>query len=167
MTRRALGWQNSTAGRWLAGRSPRERGMIGAAALASAIALLWWGLWQPLTADVARLRAAIPQARASLADGRRMADAIPALERTRRAAPGGTLRAEVERVLAASVGPMPGAQLDAQGDRLRVTLPAVPFTAVATLLEALQRDGQVRLLEATLTARLDPGVVRAELLLAR
>jgi hypothetical protein len=35
------------------------------------------------------------------------------------------------------------------------------------LLDTLERDGQLRVIEGTLTARVDPGTVRAELTLSR
>ncbi|MBK7792676.1 MAG: type II secretion system protein M [Betaproteobacteria bacterium] len=160
-------WRDAAAGRWLAERSPREQALLGAAAAALLAAGLWWGVAQPLAADVARLRSAAPQARAALAEGQRMAAAIPALARTQRPAPDAPMRATIERALAATVGPIPGTQIDAQGERLRVSLPAVPFDALVALLESLQRDARLQLHEATLTARVDGGSVRAELLLGR
>ena len=41
------------------------------------------------------------------------------------------------------------------------------YDALIAGLEALQRDAQLRVVEATLTARVEPGTVRAELVLAR
>jgi len=38
---------------------------------------------------------------------------------------------------------------------------------VADRPETLERDGQLRVIEGTLTARVDPGTVRAELTLSR
>ncbi len=96
-----------------------------------------------------------------------MAAAIHALARQKRTAPDATMRATIKRALAATVGHIPGTQIDAQGERLRVSLPIVPFDALVPLLESLQRDAQLKLNEATLTACVDGGSVRAELLLGR
>jgi type II secretory pathway component PulM len=57
--------------------------------------------------------------------------------------------------------------IGSQDERTRVTLPAVPFAAVVTLVESLQRDAGLQLQEATLTARMEPGTVRAELVFGR
>jgi type II secretory pathway component PulM len=109
----------------------------------------------------------VPQQRAALVEGQRIADAIPALARTRRPPPAGPIRADVERALASAAGLATGAQVDVEGDRVRLTLPAAPFDGIVALLESLQRDAQLQLVEATLTARVETGRVRAELLLGR
>ena len=58
-------------------------------------------------------------------------------------------------------------QLDWQEGRARIVFAAVGYDALIVALEALQRDAQLRAVEATLTARVEPGMVRAELTLAR
>ena len=58
-------------------------------------------------------------------------------------------------------------QLDWQEGRAHVVFAAVSYEALIGLLEALQRDAGVRAIDATLTARVEPGTVRADLTLAR
>jgi type II secretory pathway component PulM len=48
-----------------------------------------------------------------------------------------------------------------------VAFGAIEFDALVGALEALQRDARLRVVEATIAARVEPGVVRAELVLAR
>jgi type II secretory pathway component PulM len=43
----------------------------------------------------------------------------------------------------------------------------VPFDALVGVLDVLARDARVRPIEANVTARVEPGVVRAELRLTR
>ncbi len=57
--------------------------------------------------------------------------------------------------------------LDWRDGRAHVVLAAVGYDALIVALEALQRDARLRAVEATLTARVEPGTVRAELTLAR
>jgi len=47
--------------------------------------------------------------------------------------------------------------------RLRVTLDAVSFDALATLLDTLQRDARLSAVDLTAAARVEPGQVRAEM----
>jgi len=44
---------------------------------------------------------------------------------------------------------------------------AVGYDALIAALEALQRDEKLRAVEAVITARVEPGMVRAEITLAR
>ncbi len=157
-----------TAGhRWLARRSRRERALLTAGALALAAAVGAWGVWLPLTADLARMRSAAPQSRAALAEARRMTEAIPALARTARPVPTGPARATVAQAVASMSAAVPGIEIDAQDDRVRVTFPAVPIDALVRLIESLQREAQLQLVDARLTARVDAGSVRAELIFGR
>lgn len=59
--------------------------------------------------------------------------------------------------------------LDAQESEgpLRIVIEAAPFDALVRALDALSREDGVRATDATVTARVDPGTVRAELELAR
>ena len=50
-------------------------------------------------------------------------------------------------------------------DRLRVSFDAVSFDALTELFDRLQRDARLRAVDATITARVEPGQVRAELIL--
>ena len=163
MTTVSRRWLDSAPGRWFAARTPRERRLVAAAAVLVAGLAAWAGLWIPLNADIAALRSETLHARAALAEGRRMAEAIPGLARAARAPEPSSRRAAVERAAAAAFGPAPGLAIDGPDDAIRVTLPAVTFDAVVGFVETLQREFRLQLREATLTARVEPGTVRAEL----
>jgi type II secretory pathway component PulM len=110
--------------------------------------------------DVARNRLVLDVARARVADD-------VTLARASVAAKSDDLRAAIERVFA-SHG-LRYAALDAQVSEgvLRVVLEAAPFDVLVRALDALSREEGVRVTDATLTARVDRGTVRAELALAR
>jgi type II secretory pathway component PulM len=167
MSRVLTQWRQSAPGRWLATRSRRERGMLAAAACVLLGVGAWTLLWLPLTASIGELRATARQSRAALAEARQMAQALPALARNARPPAAVPPRTAVERAVAAAFGAVPGLLIGSQDERTRVTLPAVPFAAVVTLVESLQRDAGLQLQEATLTARMEPGTVRAELVFGR
>ena len=57
--------------------------------------------------------------------------------------------------------------VDLRDNRVRVVLPDVRFDALVAALAALALDEGLRPVEATLTARVEPGTVRAELTFAR
>jgi type II secretory pathway component PulM len=76
-------------------------------------------------------------------------------------------RADLERVLAQQNLRALLTQQDWKDGRARLTFGAVQYDALIAALEALQRDARLRIVEATLTARIEPGTVRAELVLAR
>jgi type II secretory pathway component PulM len=96
-----------------------------------------------------------------------MADEIAGLSRTTPATGSTDAKAELDRVLSQQGLRAAVTQLDWQEGRARVTFAAVGFDPLVAMLEALQRETGLRIVEATLTARVEPGTVRAELVLAR
>lgn len=147
--------------------SRRERALIALAAAVVVFAVLWLWMWQPMNADIARLERDLPRARAVLAAARAQADDLVALQRSSARARSGDPRAAVERVLAerglrAAVG-----TLDAQDGRVRLGFPAVRFDALVGLLDTLAKSEGMRAVNATLTARVEAGTVRADVTLAR
>jgi len=147
--------------------SRRERALIALAAAVVVFAVLWLWMWQPMNADIARLERDLPRARAVLAAARAQADDLVALQRSSARARSGDPRAAVERVLAerglrAAVG-----TLDAQDGRVRLGFPAVRFDALVGLLDTLAKSEGMRAVDATLTARVEAGTVRADVTLAR
>ena len=132
-------------------------GIVAIAALVAAIPL------RDATArareDVARNRLMLDVARARTAESLALAHAdVPA--RT------GDVRAAIERVLLAQG--LHGEPVAAQAAGAQsLVIEAAPFDALVRAIDALARDEGVRVVEATLTARVDPGTVRAELVLAR
>jgi type II secretory pathway component PulM len=153
--------------RWLAGKSRGERRIVAAIAALAAVALLWIALWQPLVRDTAAMRAAQPGNTAALAGARRMTAEIAGLARTPSSPAAADARAGLERVLAQQNLRPAVTQLEWQDGRARVVFAAVGYDALIVALEALQREARLRAVDLTMTARVEPGLVRAELTLAR
>ncbi|MEP7182238.1 MAG: type II secretion system protein GspM [Betaproteobacteria bacterium] len=151
---------------WWATKSPVERRIVVALAAFVAIALAWVGAWQPLARDVASMRADAPREAAALADARRTVDEIAGLGRAA-AVPATDSRADAERVLATQGLRSLATRLDVAEGRVHLLFDGVAFDRLVPVLEALQRDARLRLVEGTLTARVEPGTVRAELTLSR
>ena len=153
--------------RWRSARTPRERRVIAVLAVFVVAVAGWLGVWQPLQRDLAALRTAVPAERAALAQGRKVADEMAALARATPARRATDARAELERALGERGLRGALTQLDWQDERVRLVFADVGVEPLVSLLDALYRDAQLRIVEATLTARVDPGTVRAELTLAR
>ena len=152
---------------WMAIHSSVERRIAVATAILVAIAVLWTVLWQPMTRDAASLRAARTVDAAALARAREMAKEIGELAR---AAPKGVptdARADLDRALVQQNLRSAVTSVDWRDGRAHMVLAAVGYDALIVALEALQRDTRLRAVEATITARVEPGTVRAELTLAR
>jgi len=153
--------------RWLADRSRTERHIVIGVAILIAVALFYVGLWQPLTRDRDTLRATRSARAAALVAGRAMSGEIAGLARTPAATDAPDARSSLERVLSQQNLRSAVTQLDWQEGRARLVFAAVPYDALITMLEALQRQAQLRAMEATITSRVETGTVRAELTVAR
>jgi type II secretory pathway component PulM len=152
--------------------STRERRAIALALLVVGGALAYTFLWRPMLADSTRLTRELPIARQNLAAARAQADALIALQRAagdgQTADPRASIeRAAIEAALADHDLRSVVTSFDIADGRARLTFAAVRFAAVPEFLAALQRDDGLRVVEAVITARVEPGVVRAELTLAR
>jgi general secretion pathway protein M len=153
--------------RWLAEKSRGERRIVAATLALAVVALLWIALWQPLVRDAAAMRAAKSGNVAALAAARRMTAEIAGLARTSAPPAAPDARAGLERVLAQQNLRPAVTQLEWQDGRARVVFAAVGYDALIVVLEALQRDARLRAVDLTMTARVEPGLVRAEFTLAR
>jgi type II secretory pathway component PulM len=153
--------------RWLAGKSRNERRIVAAIAVAVGVTLLWLGVWQPMRRDADELRATRDTNATALAAARRMTEDAAGLARATPNSTPADARAALERILAQQNLRGAVTQLDWQEGRAHVVFAAVSYDALIALLEALQREGNLRAVEATLTARVEPGTVRADLTLAR
>jgi type II secretory pathway component PulM len=129
--------------------------------------VLWLWLWQPMNADIARLERDLPRTRAVLATARAQSDDLVSLQRSPAGAKSGDARAAVERVLAVRGLRAAAGTLDVQDGRVRLGFPAVRFDALVGLLDALAKTEGLRAVDATFTARVDAGTVRADVTLAR
>lgn len=144
-----------------ADRTPRERLLI---ALAAALAGLWAlqaGLWQPLAARRAALTAEaahLAAAAAALANGAPPALAAPA---------GGEALPVLVAQTAAGFG-LAVRRLDPSGEGVvQVALEEAAFADVIGFLAALETEHRLVLRAVDLTRRPPPGVVAAELTVAR
>ena len=147
--------------------SARERVLVAVATVVVATAAAWTWLWQPMTADVARMQRDLPRERAVLAAARAQAADLAASRRAAAEARPADPRAAVERALAERGLRGAVSALDAGDARVRMTFGAVRFDALVGWLAALQARDGLRTVEAVVTARVEPGTVRAELTLAR
>lgn len=153
---------------WWSLRSRRERIVIALVGGIVAIALLWSFVWQPLQRDRERLARELIDQRAALAEARRQADEIAGLARNAPAPPSGDVRPAIDGALASQgLRSAAGSIERLDGERWRITFDAIAFNALTSLLDALQRDAGVRAAEVSVTARVEPGQVRAEVTLTR
>jgi len=152
---------------WWGLRSGRERIALVLVGSVVALALLWWLAWQPLQRDSERLTRELVQQRAMLADARRQSDEIAGLARNAPSAPAGDARAAIDSALARQGLKPSGAIERIEGERWRMTFDAIGFDALASLLDTLQREAGVRAAEVSVTGRVEPGQVRADVTLAR
>ena len=146
--------------------SPRERVAIVAAAVVVIGALGWALVWQPITRDLETLRETAAMDRATLTRARAMADEIAAMSRNA-PPPRGDLRTSVERALGDRGLRAPAVTLEPQDDRLKIVVPAVPFSTLVGALDATRKDAGAFVVEGVITPRVEPGSVRAEFVLAR
>jgi len=153
--------------RWLAGKTRTERRIVAATAAAVGIAVLWLAVWEPLRRDVDALRATHAVSAAELVAARKMTEDAAGLARNPATPTPADPRTTLDRTLAQQNLRGAVTQLDWQEGRAHVVFAAVSYDALIALLEALQRDGNLRVVDATLTARVEPGTVRGELTLAR
>jgi general secretion pathway protein M len=153
---------------WWQLRSPRERLVLALLGAAVALGLLWLLIWQPLERDRARLARRLADQRLALIEGRREADAIAGMARNAPAPPAGDAKAAIEGALSRQgLKPVGGSVERVDADRWRMSLDAVAFDSLTVLLDSLQRDAGVRAVEVSVTARVEPGLVRADVTLAR
>jgi type II secretory pathway component PulM len=132
-----------------------------------ALALGYTWLWRPMAADIARLARDLPVAQATLAAARAQADQLIALQRSPGPAKTGDPRAAVELVLAERNLRPAMTSLDVVDGRVRLVFAAVRFDALPALLATLSQAEGLRPVDATVTARVEPGTVRAEFTFAR
>ena len=123
--------------------------------------------WQPLTDAISRARDDVARTRVELAIARERAAETESL--VRGAAPSSTadVRSAVTRVFGEhSLQSTPVDAKSADG-RFAVIVADARFDAVVNAIDALASNEGIRLVEGTVTARVDPGSVRAELTFAR
>ena len=147
--------------------SPRERTLVSAAIAVVLLAAGWTWIWQPMRDDTERARRELRTDHAALAVAEaRIAD-IAGLRQGAQAAPSSDPRVAIERVLAERALKPALTSLDVKDNRVAITFNAIGFDALVGVLDALARSDGLRPVAATLTARVEPNTVRAEITLAR
>ena len=147
--------------------SARERRVLVGGAAAVVVALLWAFVWRPLVADIGPARDALVQERARLAAAQSEVNEMASLAKEAQPSTTADLRAPVERMLSARGLRAAATTIEVTPDSAHVVLGAVSFPVLIGLIDALAREAHLRVVEATLTARVEPGTLRADLTLAR
>jgi len=153
--------------RWMAGKSPAERGIAVTLFVAVAAALLWVMVWQPLSRDTVALRLARAANASTLAEARDRVKELAELSRTSAKTASVDARADLDRALSQLNLRTAATSVEWREGRASLVFAAIGYDTLIGLIDALQRDARLRVVEATITARVDPGTVRAELTLAR
>jgi type II secretory pathway component PulM len=147
--------------------SQRERTLTAAGACAVLAAAAWSLVWQPMQNDSLRMRRELQRERAVLATARAQAAEIAGLQRGAQPSFSGDPRLAIERALAERGQKGALTSIDAKDNRTTITFAAIGFEALVNLLDALAKADGLRVVDATLVSRIDPGTVRAEIALAR
>ena len=150
---------------WLGTGTNERRWAAGIAMVVAALAL--GAAWRPLPdaiaraqSDVARTRALVESAQARVADNESLARGTAPL-------PAGDIRAAVDGVLARHELRATPVQSATGDGHYAIVLDDAPFDALIAALDAIARETGIRIVAATLTARVDRGRVRADLTFAR
>jgi type II secretory pathway component PulM len=154
---------SALADRWAA-MSARERGLVAVGAVVIALALLYAYVWRPLVDDLPRAQRDADRAERRLASASASAAAAASRANVAGRAP---LDAAIRSALARHGFTVNDATVEIAGERASVTMPSVRFGPLVAFVDTLAREDAVHVVEATLTARVEPGRVRAELSLGR
>ncbi len=149
------------------GLAPREQLVVGIGGVAAVVLLLYAFLWAPLQHDLDRLRAEVPREQQQLQWMRAQVNRINQL---RAAAPsgvrGGGLLSFVEQSAQTYGIRTSIKRVEPEGpNAVRLAIDGVAFNSLAEWLANLQKQGGVRIDNATLEPSPTPGVINARLLL--
>ena len=128
--------------------------------------VLWTGV-RALSAAIARSESDVERTRAMLDVARAHVADTAAMSRAARPLRAGDVRGAVDRALAAHglrAAPVAGGTNDG---RYSIVVDDARFDALVAALDVLARDDGVRAVAATLSARVEPGRVRADLTFTR
>ena len=122
----------------------------------------------PLREAIARAKSDVERNRMVLDIARARANESAGLARDSPAVHAGEPAGAIERVLSShGLQFVPSGSKAADAGQLSIVIARARFDALVRALEALAQDEGIRVVEATLTALVDPGFVRAELSLRR
>jgi len=149
------------------GASARERSLAGFGVIVVLLTMLWVIVWQPMMTDTERLVRERTRNSAVLQAARADAEELAGLQRSPASTRNGDARAAIERVLAErGLRPML-TSVEVQDGRVRATFATIRFDALVGALDMLAKNDGIFPVEMTLTPRVEPGTLRAELTLAR
>ena len=147
--------------------SSRERVLATAASVVVLLAALWGLVWQPLQDDTLRARRELLLARTALSSAQAQTAELSGLQRVTPTPASADPRIAIEQVLGERGLKAALTSLEIKDARAYVTFAAIGFDPLVSLLDALARTHGLRAVEVTLTSRVEPGSVRAEITLAR
>ena len=148
------------------GLGQRERLLVGAGGALVAILLLYALLWTPLQRDLDRLRANLPREFDQLQWMRAQAARIKVLRAVPPVVPSGGLLTFVEQSAQAYNIRPNIKRIEPQGaNTVSLAIDGVGFNSLVEWLANLQKQGGVRIENASLEPQPTPGIVNARLLL--
>lgn len=153
--------------RWWDGSGAARRATWSIGAAIAAIAVVGATVATPLRDAVERTRDDVAHNRLVRDVARERAAEIATLARAARAPRANDARTAIERVLGARAIHFVTAPAQDAGGPVRIVIESSSFDSLVQALDALAREDGVRVAEAVITARVEPGTVRAELALAR
>ena len=150
---------------WLGNGSNRRRSSAAIAIAVAALAVI--AVSGPLPDAIARAKSDVARSRALVGNAQSLIADNESLGRGALPLRAGDIRAAVDGVLARhELRAVPVASVTGDG-RYAIVLDDAPFDALIAALDALARETGVRVVAATLTARVERGRVRADVTFAR
>jgi len=119
-----------------------------------------------MRADIDRTREQVARDRITLELARSRVNESAALSRDTRQQPSTDPRAAITRELGERDLKLSG-RLDMREGRVKMLLPDARFDRLLAALDALRREEGLRVAEAVVSGRVEPGTVRAEITLSR
>lgn len=150
---------------WDAGRTSQRAAWTGVALLVAIVAAIAV-IAVPLTDAIARTRDDVARNRLVLDVARARVTENVALTRATAPVELPDARVTIDQVLAQRGLTYVRAAAEPPAGSVGIVIEAAPFDALIHALDTLAREG-VRVADATITARVDPGTVRAEIMLTR
>ncbi|HEY8553651.1 MAG TPA: type II secretion system protein M [Burkholderiales bacterium] len=149
------------------GLAPRERTALALGGAVAAILLFYGLVWEPFQRDLARLRETVPQEYQQLQWMRAQLERVQQLRASAgRTVPGGGLLSFVEQSAQAYNIRANVRRMEPQGaNGVNLAIDGVPFNNLLEWLANLQKQGGVRIENASLEATGTPGLVNARVLL--
>ncbi len=159
-------WPQSLTQTWDAGRASQRTAWVAiiiVAVMGAAIVAFANPLREAIARardDIARNRLVLDVARARVAENATLTRAAAPIQKP-------DLRVAVDRALSERGLKYTAVEAQSAGGPLRIVIEAAPFDVLVRALDTLARADAVRVFDAIVSARVEPGTVRAELALTR